>query len=68
MTSTQSSENEVWILTLNGELEHPVIGVFDSRKAADAAAEFYTSTCQGTEVNYTAYTMNALVGSWPNDE
>ncbi|MBS3181170.1 hypothetical protein [Leucobacter manosquensis] len=65
MTSTQSSENEVWILTLDGD---PVIGVFDSRKAADAAADLYTSTCQGTEVNYTAYTMNVLVGSWPNGE
>ncbi|MBS3182388.1 hypothetical protein [Leucobacter manosquensis] len=68
MTSSQSSENDVWILTLEGELDHPVIGVFDNRKAADEGADLYSSTCQGTQVNYTAYTMNALVGNWPNDE
>lgn len=32
MTSPQLAGNEVWILTLEGELDHPVIGVFDSRK------------------------------------
>lgn len=59
MTSSQSSENEVSILTLQGELDHPDIGVFDNRKAADEGAALYTSTCQGTQVNYTAYTKCA---------
>ncbi|WP_336662590.1 hypothetical protein [Leucobacter sp. USHLN154] len=68
MTSSQSSENEVWILTLEGELDHPVIGVFDNRKAADEAAELYTRTFQRTQVSYTGYTMNAFVGNWANDE
>lgn len=68
MTSPQRSANQVWILTLEGELDHPVIGVFDSRKQADAAADRYTSRLQGTQVNYEAYTMNALVGVWPDDE
>lgn len=67
MTSSQSSENEVWILTLEGELDHPVIGVFDNRKAADEGADLYASTFQGTQVNYTAYTINTLVGNWDDE-
>jgi len=55
-------------LTLEGELEHPVIGVFVSRKAADAAADLYASKFPRTQVEYSAFTMNALVGDWPLDE